>query len=184
MITGPCFLAPLHHLLTVALTYQSPLPNAMWQCWDYNICPILPGINAITVARPLGWATPALKRKATDQEMRMQCGKEGRRTTKIDEWIWENWRSSLAPVKGPYIYRERWGVFRSYCTAALQDAFKEELWLIAMWKANCSLDNDFKICISTSVHALYERRGAAVCYNNKHKGVWGGGQPNWIKLFS
>lgn len=88
-ITGPRFLSPARHLLAVALTRQSPAPNAMWQCWDYNIWPVLQSINAITAPRTLRWATPGL----TEEEREIRKLREGilekekEEDYERDEWI-------------------------------------------------------------------------------------------------
>lgn len=122
-ITGPCFLSPARHLLTVALTRQSPTANAMWQCWDYNIWPVLPGINAITVPHPLRWATLGLTERERQRAGNEKAAwKRREEDDETDKWIWENGRSSLAPAKGRYTFAERtykhlainwerWGVF-------------------------------------------------------------------------
>lgn len=83
-ITGPRFLSPTRHLLAVALTRQSPAPNAMWQCWDYNIWPVLPGINAITAPRPLRWDTPGLRRERDREIERVEEEGGG-------GWWWDGW---------------------------------------------------------------------------------------------
>lgn len=81
-LPGHASWAPRRHLLTVALTRQSPAANAMWQCWDYNIWPALPGINAITAPRPLRWAAAGRGREAGIRKWAGGVEKGGHRTVK------------------------------------------------------------------------------------------------------
>lgn len=156
-ITGPRFLSPARHLLAVALTRQSPAANAMWQCWDYNIWPILPGINAITAPRPLRWATPELRYRERSGNWEGGQKKKREEGERSDRWMnLRKWEKQFSASKRPVqLWREGINIWQSHgkdeaflsdFMASQEDAFKEELWFIVVCQVNHSLNNNVEIC--------------------------------------
>lgn len=137
------------HLLTVALTRQSPAANAMWQCWDYNIWPVLPGINAITAPRPLRWATAGRGVGGSGNEGGVEKVGRGWWNRWMNLRKWERrFSSSERPVQLRWDHFNSFGgggVFLSDFMPFQEDAFVEELWLIAARRMNHSVNNDVKI---------------------------------------
>lgn len=164
-ITGPRFLSPARHLLAVALTRQSPAANAMWQCWDYNIWPVLPGINAITAPRPLRWATPPLgERKRSGNWEKALWKRREQDDDVIDEWMWENGWGRLAPVTvAQRRYKHLTIKRRCFCLILwhfwrMRSRRNCGLLWSCLWQVNHLLNNDDEIC-----HPHHQRTTMCVC---------------------